>query len=110
MNLPIISVTPEYTAVELIELEELTKMFNRSRQVVVKWNPELGRLAFTSEDGLKFWFAASGVTCQQLAALGLFEGATFRASLQHDGRVSLSGWCENWFYSTITYGFTLSKW
>ena len=110
MDLPMIGGTPEYTPVELIELDELTKMFNRSRQVAAKWSPEVGRLAFTSEDGSKFWFAASGETCEHLAALVLFEDATFRARLQHDGRVSLTGWCENWFYGTIAHGFTLAKW
>ena len=110
MNLPEISGIPNYSAEELAEMGALTSIFNHSKLVKAKWNSEIGRLEFTSELGKKFWFAATDDACQHLAALASFDETRFRACVQKDGRVSLTGWCEEWYYSTMTSALTLAKW
>jgi len=109
LNLPHLENTPVYSVEELLERSDLAAAFNRADFVRAAWNEEIGRLEYTAEDGTRFWFAASSDHCRHLADLASFQGAKFRAALQHDGRVALTGWYENWYYSTMTDSVTLAK-
>jgi len=102
LDLPVINSIPIYSVEELFKLSEVVALFNRSIIVRAKWSWETGTLEFVSSNSTVFWFVAKGDIFQNLAALTFFKDAKFRAALLQDGRISLTGWCEGWYYGAIT--------
>ena len=109
MELPQLSSIPHYSDDELTALAELISFFNNSKQISSNYNLRTGRLEFVTEEGVSFWFACYNDSCKDLVALLSFNGARYRAALLSDGRVSLTGWCENWVYGVIASNLTLAK-
>ncbi len=98
---------PTYTVEEMIELSDVVEQFNESQVVRGAWDEQFGRLELETREGNVFWFTSSSRQCQMLADLAVYNGSTYRAKLQHDGRVSLTGWCEQWYYSAMTNSLRL---
>lgn len=109
MLLPNISSTPNYSVAELEEISYQVEQFNDSTLQSALWSPDLGRLEFISNDGIKFWFVTSSNSSQNLAALASFTGSHFRAHAERDGRVKLTGWCEHWHYSIVAETLRISN-